>query len=212
MSNPFNKDNFNKDTFSKETFPKEVSPEEPTPELSIPAAYKSDGDSPEDYGTVSEKPNGVVSEDFDKAVTGKLPKAYPKEDILPILDSLLQHGYALETFSIRNTNVVLRSRFGWEEEASVKAVESSNSNIRIGQERLFILSLLAASLVEYGKAKFPPINSGTKEELEKNYENRLSFVRSLPTTITDILIARLQEFDRKQAYMVENFDKLSKDF
>lgn len=162
------------------------------------------------YGTLS---NVVLEEDDGKAKSKNgetLP--FKPEDTLPILDSVLQNGYALDTFQIRKINVVLRSRFGWEEEAGWRAFESVGAQVRAAQDRSLMTAMLAGSLVEYGQHKFPPMNTGTQEELNKSYQDRLNFVNSLPALAITLLLQKLTEFEAKQAYVADNFDSLTKDF
>lgn len=207
-SNPFNKQG----TLDQQGIPSEAPiAEEPMGTISLPTKPTAPAEElPADtYGTLS----SVVLEDEGKAKskTGE-PLPFKPEDTLPILDSLLQSGYALDTFQIRKINVVLRSRFGWEEEAGWRAFESVGAQVRAAQDRSLMTAMLAGSLVEYGPHKFPPINTGTQEELNKSYQDRLTFVNSLPALVITLLLQKLTEFEAKQAYVAENFDSLTKDF
>ena len=207
-SNPFNKQG----TLDKQGIPSEAPiAEEPMGTITLPTKSAAPAEElPADtYGTLS----SVVLEDEGKAKskTGE-PLPFKPEDTLPILDSLLQSGYALDTFQIRKINVVLRSRFGWEEEAGWRAFESVGAQVRAAQDRSLMTAMLAGSLVEYGPHKFPPINTGTQEELNKSYQDRLTFVNSLPALVITLLLQKLTEFEAKQAYVAENFDSLTKDF
>lgn len=139
-------------------------------------------------------------------------KVYPKEDILPMMDALLMNGYATDSFKIRKTKIVLRTRFTWEEQDVYKRMEASDLNTAIAYQRAFATVYIAASLIQFGDIVFEPINGGSKEELAKSMDERIEFIESLNTVITDIIQKKLYEFDDKQRYLIAHFDELLGDF
>lgn len=141
-----------------------------------------------------------------------LKKVYSNEEILPILDSLLHHGYALHRFNMRGTEVMLRTRFTWEEQYIYQHLEDSEIKSQLTYQREYAFITIAASLVKYGDYLFDPINKGTNEQLENSISDRYEFVRSLNSVITDILQMKLNDFDDKQRYIIDNFDNLLKAF
>ena len=137
---------------------------------------------------------------------------YDKEELLAIVDSLLYHGYAVEQFNLRRINVVLKSRFAWEDLEIVELVEQSTLMSDQGTQVLLGQAFVASALVEFGTDKFPPRNSGTKEELKKDFMDRVEFVKSLSANVVSIIETKLREFDAKQNYVTKHFDELLKDF
>lgn len=165
---------------------------------------------PQEAGLVSDK----SEDDVDK--TPESPEAppvtYTKDEVLPILDQILNNGYAIETFKLRNTDVAFRTRFTWEEKAIYKHLEDLDIKTVLHYQREFAFITMAASLVKFGNTTFKPINEGTDEELKKSMEERYKFVISLNSILTDIIQAKLAKFDDKQRYIIKNFDELLKDF
>ena len=151
---------------------------------------------PENIGT----PEATTEPEFDKA------------ELLDILDSLLHKGYAVMPFMLRKIPVVFKSRFAWEDAAVMETVEDSVLNTDTGVKLTLSYAFLAGSIVEFGENKFPPRNTGTKEELKADFNERFEFIQSLSSPITGLLERKLKDFDNKQSYVVEHFDELLKDF
>ena len=160
-------------------------------------------------GAVSDK-----NEDEVDKVEGAEPPVvtYAKDDVLPILDQILNNGYAIDTFKLRNIDIAIRTRFTWEEKAIYKHLEDLDIKTVLHYQREFAFITMAASLVKFGNTVFKPINDGTKEELEASIAERYKFVISLNSILTDIIQAKLAKFDDKQRYIIKNFDELLKDF
>lgn len=137
---------------------------------------------------------------------------YTKEDILPLMDALLMNGYATTTFNIRKAKVTLRTRFTWEEQAIYKHMENENLKTALAYQREFAIVYIAASLVQFGDYIFEPINAGKPDELKNSLDERIEFIQSLNTVMTDLLQHKLYDFDDKQKYLIDNFDKLMQDF
>ena len=141
-------------------------------------------------------------------------KEFAKEELLPILDSLLNNGYATMDFKLRNVPIVVRTRFAWEEQLIYKKVESSASSPILFQ-RNYTLMTLAASLVQFAGHLFEPINAAPKDAptaLEDSFNDRYEFVQSLNSVFIDIMEKKLFEFDEKQNYITKHFDELLSDF
>lgn len=192
MTNPFNKD-----TITKEAY-------DPAEEL----LQRAKPSPVAEAGVVSDKEE--VPESTETIV--KPETTYTKDEVLPILDQILNNGYAVETFSIRNTDVAFRTRFTWEEKAIYKHLEELDIKTVMHYQREFAFITMAASLVKFGNTVFKPINEGTKEELEKSIQERYKFIISLNSILTDIIQSKLSKFDDKQRYIIKNFDTLLKDF
>lgn len=143
---------------------------------------------------------------------GENEPVYAKEDILPMMDALLMHGYATSAFNMRKTKVTVRTRFTWEEQAIYKHMETVDLKTAIAYQREFATVYIAASLAQFGDLIFEPINGGKPEELEKSLSDRIEFVSSLNTVFTDIIQKKLYEFDDKQRYLIAHFDELMQDF
>lgn len=139
------------------------------------------------------------------------PPEYMKEELLPMLDDLLIKGYVVTEFSIRATKVVLRSRFAAEDNLIFSGIDKLKLETAIAYQQRFTLLSLAASLVVYGDTMFDIVNKDTKK-MEESFRERIEFVESLPTVITDILYMKWHEFNQKQGYIVNNLDALIKDF
>ena len=137
---------------------------------------------------------------------------FDKAELLDILDSLLHKGYAVMPFMLRKIPVVFKSRFAWEDAAVMETVEDSVLNTDTGVKLTLSYAFLAGSIVEFGENKFPPRNTGTKEELKADFNERFEFIQSLSSPITGLLERKLKDFDNKQSYVVEHFDELLKDF
>lgn len=173
-------------------------------ELLVPPA-------PTPEAAVSDKPD---TEEEAAEIDPKNPfeKTYTNDELLPILDSLLQHGYALLRFNIRGTEIMLRTRFTWEEQYIYQHLENSELNTALNYQREYNFITITASLVKYGDYLFEPINKGKEEELEKSMSDRYEFVRSLNSVVTDIIQLKLGQFDDKQRYIITHFDDLLKAF
>lgn len=196
-TNPFTKRGFNVNTAVRTNTPP------PTDETS----------------TMPVKEHGELSDREDKTADAPMPNplqpqkpTFTNEEILPLLDSLLNNGYAIDKFKIRDTEVILRTRFTWEEQYIYQHLSASNLSTALVYQREFSFITIAASLVKYGNYTFEPINSGENEKLEKSITERYDFIRSLNSVITDILQLRLSKFDDKQRYIIDNFDELLKAF
>ena len=196
MSNPFNK-----------------APEspivDPAEELLAKAAPSVVHQAPpvETAGTVSDKSEVEPTEE-----TLVKEKTYAKEEILPILDQILNNGYAMDTFKIRNTDIVMRTRFTWEEKAIYEHLEATDTKTVLRYQREFAFITMAASLVKFGNNVFKPINEGTDEELKASITERYKFIISLNSILTDVIQKKLADFDDKQRYIIKHFDELLKDF
>ena len=139
-------------------------------------------------------------------------KEYDLEKLLPILDAILQDGYATHEFSIRGKKVVLKTRATWEEQIIYKRMEKSGITSAIGYQTLFSIHLLASSLIQFDSYVFQPKAGGTDEEMEASLDERVEFIRSLSSLIKDLMEKQMYEFDDMQRYISKNFEKLSQSF
>ena len=137
---------------------------------------------------------------------------YTNEEVLPMLDCILNDGYAVEHITLRNVDVVIRTRFTWEDQYLRRYLESADLHTVLNYQGEVALVTLAASLVQFGSTIFKPKNEGTDAELKEFMEDRISFVKSLNSVLTDIVLAKLGTFDDKQRYIIAHFDELLKVF
>jgi hypothetical protein len=137
-----------------------------------------------------------------------------------MLDELLQNGYTITEFSLRSTQVVLRSRFAWEDQIMFQRLDRAKLDTALAYQQMFTLLSIAASLVKYGEHTFPPQNVDLPAKSDKDkgrtkskdLDERIEFIESLPTVITDILYQKWHSFNQKHGYIVSNLDALLKDF
>lgn len=140
------------------------------------------------------------------------PVQYTDAEVLPILDSLLNNGYAIHTFKLRNVEIILRTRFTWEEQYVYQHLEAANCRTSLNYQMEYGFITLASSLVKYGDSLFNPINAGPNIELQTSIKQRYDYVMSMNTVVLDIMRNELGKFDDKQRYIIDNFDKLLKSF
>lgn len=164
---------------------------------------------PEEIGElVSSPPEQIAEVSTKQDIPENEPPAFKREELLPMLDSLLQNGYVITEFSIRSTKVVLRSRFAWEDQEIFSRLDVDKPTTAIAFQQKMQMYTLAASLARYGSNIFEPVNQVDK----KNFDERLEFLLSLPTLVTDIVYKKWFEFDAKSRYTIEHIDELLKDF
>ena len=205
--NPFTRRRFNVPTAqSPLTQEPESAPKEPVKDAT-PTVHKV---APTEGEVSDREDNGDTLPEIDPKDPTK--KAYKDEDVLPMLDALLQHGYALSTFKLRDKEIILRTRFTWEEQYIYQHLEASHIQTALNYQREYAFITIAASIVKYGDYVFEPKNQGKDDELIESIAKRYEFVRSLNSVITDIIQLKLQEFDDKQRYIIAHFDDLLKAF
>jgi hypothetical protein len=213
VNNPFDKDTLDKmaSAIGEVVDERNTAPKEQRIEINVGRSVgKSEALSADIAGQL-----GALSEKVDEGViNAKAPgiKDYTRDEILPLMDSLLQNGYAIYSFRIKNMEVILRTRFTWEEQYIYKHMESAKLETALSYQREFSIALMAASLAQYGQYQFEVLNHGSKEALEKNFKDRYEFVLSLNNVVTDIIQKKLYDFDDKQRYLIANFDELLQDF
>lgn len=164
-----------------------------------------------------EEPKDAINEDTEllKASSPSETKettTYENDEVLPLLDMILNDGYAIEEFSLRNTSIIIRTRFTWEEKAIFKHLEDCDIKTALNYQREFAFITMAASIVKVGNTVFHPINTGTPEALAESMKARYDFISSLNSVLADIIQAKLNKFDSKQRYIIDNFDKLLQAF
>ena len=164
---------------------------------------------PEEIGELVSGPPERIAEVSTKSDSpDNEPVEFKKEELLPLLDALLQNGYVITEFSIRATKVVLRSRFAWEDQEIFSRLDVDKPATAIAFQQRMQLYTLAAGLARYGDTVFEPVNKVDK----KGFDERLEYVLSLPTLVTDILYKHWFDFDSKSRYIAGNIDELLKDF
>lgn len=133
---------------------------------------------------------------------------FTDDELLAVLDSVLNAGYALDSFKIRDTAIVLKSRFSWEDLKAVKQAEMASMGSSLGANLSLSYAMLAGSIVRFGDNVFQVINEGTTEQLDNSYKERYNFVTSLPGMLAELLIQKESKLNRKLASVVKDFDRL----
>ena len=164
----------------------------------------------EDEADIADEPESL--ENSKEKAPGRYLHNYTKDDVLPVLDMLLNNGYAITESKIGKKTLILKTRFTWEEKAIYKYMESLNAKTTLRYEREFAFITIAASLVAYGNEVFTPTITGNPADLDKDLEKRLALVVSLNSVVTDIITKRLGDFDDKQRYIIDHIDELTRDF
>lgn len=139
---------------------------------------------------------------------------FTKDEILPLLDSLLMKGIIRETFSIRGATVVFRTQFFWEDQMAMKLTEEhlTPGSLRDTGALVNSLYVLSMNIEQFGGNHFKPINRGTPGELRKSMEERAEFLQTLPSVLINYLWERRAAFFKKVEYISKNFEELIKDF
>lgn len=139
---------------------------------------------------------------------------FTKDEILPLLDSLLMKGIIRETFSIRGATVVFRTQFFWEDQMAMKLTEEhlTPGSLRDTGALVNSLYVLSMNIEQFGGNHFKPINRGTPGELRKSMEERAEFLQTLPSVLINYLWERRTAFFKKVEYISKNFEELIKDF
>ena len=152
--------------------------------------------------------------EFGKVGTDTEKNEFTKDEILPLLDSLLMKGIIRETFSIRGATVVFRTQFFWEDQMAMKLTEEhlTPGSLRDTGALVNSLYVLSMNIEQFGGNHFKPINRGTPGELRKSMEERAEFLQTLPSVLINYLWERRTAFFKKVEYISKNFEELIKDF
>lgn len=152
--------------------------------------------------------------EFGKVGTDTEKTEFTKDEILPLLDSLLMKGIIRETFSIRGATVVFRTQFFWEDQMAMKLTEEhlTPGSLRDTGALVNSLYVLSMNIEQFGGNHFKPINRGTPGELRKSMEERAEFLQTLPSVLINYLWERRTAFFKKVEYISKNFEELIKDF
>lgn len=139
---------------------------------------------------------------------------FTNDELKPILDSILRRGYAAIDVHIGNIDIILRSHYTWEDNMVLQMLDESSkkANLNLSLDFNRQLYSLAASLVVYDGQKFPPLKSGTKEELRKSMDDRIACLLEMPNLIFSHVMDENAKFAQKMAAIAEDFDKVIKSF
>lgn len=160
---------------------------------------------------VAPPPDSVIPEELASA-TEPNKEEFDKDELLEILDQLVVKGYATKRFKIKDKDVVIRSRFGWEErEINQRLDRAQWETIKCYQSELSYF-LGAGSLVQFGDFVVPPLNSGDSKALIESFDQRLNFLTTLNIVFLSIFEKEYVEFDRKLMYIHRNIGEMTKDF
>lgn len=140
---------------------------------------------------------------------------FTDEEVLPILDALLTSGCAKINYSIRGIPLTLRTQYFWEDQLVVKAADKMSgpdTNLRVTGAVFYDMYALAANLETFGGAHFPAIPQGKPEELTASFEDRVEFLKTLPSALISVIMLKRMEFLNKVNFVITNFDRLIKVF
>ena len=140
---------------------------------------------------------------------------FTDEDVLPILDALLTSGCAKINYSIRGIPLTLRTQYFWEDQLVVKAADKMSgpdTNLRVTGAVFYDMFALAANLETFGGAHFPALPQGKPEELSASFEERVEFLKTLPSALISVIMLKRMEFLNKVNFVITNFDRLIKVF
>ena len=169
---------------------------------------------PVENDAVKHTTNTTKKLEFSKLGTDAEKTEFTKDEILPLLDSLLMKGIIRETFSIRGATVVFRTQFFWEDQMAMKLTEEhlTPGSLRDTGALVNSLYVLSMNIEQFGGNHFKPINRGTPGELRKSMEERAEFLQTLPSVLINYLWERRTAFFKKVEYISKNFEELIKDF
>lgn len=140
---------------------------------------------------------------------------FTDEEVLPILDALLTSGCAKINYSIRGIPLTLRTQYFWEDQLVVKAADKMSgpdTNLRVTGAVFYDMFALAANLETFGGAHFPALPQGKPEELTASFEERVEFLKTLPSALISVIMLKRMEFLNKVNFVITNFDRLIKVF
>lgn len=149
-----------------------------------------------------------------KEDTSKDKPTFKDEELLPLIDSILNFGFARDEFNIRNNIVILRSHFTWEDQHIVSLLDeySRTHNLNMALDFMIKKYNLAAALEQIGSVRFNPIRSGSQEELTKSFNDRVDFIDTLPMPLVDYIFQRWMSFNEKVRAVSTDFERLAKVF
>lgn len=145
----------------------------------------------------------------------EIPPEFEDEEVLPILDALLTQGCAKYTFNIRGIDVTLRSQYLWEDQMLMDYVDKQsgpNMNLKVTGSFYYEVYSLATNLERFGGTYFPALAYGKPEELTKSYEDRVNFLKTLPSALVTMITMKRIDFLKRVQFVVANFERLIKVF
>lgn len=139
---------------------------------------------------------------------------FTKEELKPILDSVMRRGYAAISVKIGTIEIILRSHYTWEDNMVMHMLDEAakDTNLNLSMDFNRQLYSLAASLVVYDGQKFPPKQTGTKEELRKSLEDRIQCLLEMPNLIFSKVMDENVKLTQKMAAIAEDFDGIIESF
>ena len=151
----------------------------------------------------------------EKEETDEVPPEFSDEDVLPLLDALLTQGCAKYTFNIKGIEITLRSQFLWEDQMLMDYMDkqaNSDMNLKATGSFYFEVYSLATNIERIGGTYFPCLTYGKPEELIKSYEDRVNFLKTLPSAFVTMITMKRIDFLKRVQYVVTNFERLIKVF
>lgn len=166
-------------------------------EFAIPADIKKKLD------LVQEKQARKKHEEAQKAAeVKKEDELFPEievteDDLLKFWDSMLKREAFVEEFDVRGTTIKLQTRSTSEMNEMFERIDKATFNLVATKERMHVDMMLACSLLEFGDDKVGALS----------FDERLSYIRSLPAPLSKFLVSLLDNFDCKVMKMTEMLKK-----
>lgn len=125
--------------------------------------------------------------------------AISKEEAAAIVDDLLLKGFYSEAYSLTSRiSVRFRSRNYSDTLRINTALEVLKPTYQVGYEEMVYRYSLASSLETLGSTSFVfGKATDTREQLDKYFNDRLSYIETLPEMTVHLLYAKLSKFDDK---------------
>lgn len=145
----------------------------------------------------------------------EVPPEFTDEEVLPLLDALLTQGCAKYTFNIKGIEITLRSQFLWEDQMLMDYMDkqaNADMNLKATGSFYFEVYSLATNIERVGGTYFPCLTYGRPEELVKSYEDRVNFLKTLPSAFVTMITMKRIDFLKRVQYVVTNFERLIKVF
>ena len=107
-----------------------------------------------------------------------------------IIDSVLEHDYYEEEFTLRNQQGIVRTRSYEDILRMQQELDQAKPATQLGQNELMNRCNLASSLVRWRNQAF-------KHETDADFKTNLALIRKLPGPVMSLLIDQLAKFDAK---------------
>lgn len=117
-----------------------------------------------------------------------------------IMDEVLQHGYYKETHTLRNKELIVRSRGYRDTLRAQRYLEVENPTYATNMDEIIMRYNTAASLIQYGDRTFEhpeDVEDSTDQQIEEAFEKRRRFLETLPSIMVGKLNTVVYNMDIK---------------